>query len=369
MKFKLTNIVAVCLLLICGLSSFVNYNLMPDFSENRVLKKFPNSMNADFPRGFSDFISDNFLLRKPLMSLFFKIKIKLFNSDLGLPISIGEDGWVFIREEIPFHQKTVIPDQILLDKIRNSLDAWCSYSNQHGAKFYFLIGPNKSTIYPEKMNSRFLQLNNESFIDQIKRQNYQCEFEILDVRELLINNKEHNLYYKWGTHWNDFAGSLVWNKIKSDILKSEPKIIWPTTPKTELTMRPAHPLEDSVWGWFGQSDPNLEQIPLISYQNSNQPIHTVTKNEIKVFAIGDSFLQYMFNSAKVVFPSYLSFNLDSENVVFENLNRDSNAWLVKAYGEKLKIDPIDLYKPNVVIFESVERNLHSVGDIPRPANR
>lgn len=365
-KHKLINILFIFFLVLCGILTFIKYDLMPKFSENRVLNKLPTEINVNFPKIFSNFVGDNFGFRKPLLALFFNIKLKVLNSDLGLPVTLGEDGWVFIREEIPFHQKTIKPDPIMLEAIRANLDLWCSYSKENGAEFYFLIGPNKSTIYPEKMNSRFLVSNNESFVDIIKGLDYKCKFRIIDVRESLMNNKEFNLYYRWGTHWNDLAGQIVWTQIKKDIQKNQPSVIWPITNQTETFMRPARPLEDSAWAWFGQADPFVDMIPEVRLSSSVQTTNIPGASEVKVFAIGDSFLQFMFNSAKVIFPNYFVSDMDTENIVYEDLNKKTYAWLLKGYGEKLKLDAVPIFKPNIVILEVVERNLNTLSTLKRP---
>jgi hypothetical protein len=366
LKHKLINIVFIFALVLCGVLTFVKYDLMPYFSENRVLNKLPTEINTTFPTAFSSFVGDNFGFRKPLLASFFNIKMKILNSDLGLPVTLGEDGWLFIREEIPFYQKTIKPDLLTLESFRNNLDLWCEYSKENGAEFYLLIGPNKSTIYPEKMNNKFSLSNNDSMIDIVKGLDYKCNFQIIDVRELLINNKTSNLYYKWGTHWNDSAGQIVWTQIKKDIQKKQPLLIWPMNNQTETRLRPARPLEDSAWAWFGQNDPFVDLIPEVRSLNSARPLHAPDANEIKVLAIGDSFLQFMFNSAKVLFPYYFVSDLDTENIVYEDINKSTYAWLFKGYGKNLNLDAVPIYRPNVVILEVVERNLQLLSSLKRP---
>lgn len=254
----------------------------------------------------------------------------------------------------------------MLDKIKENLDQWCDFSKKNGANFYLLIGPNKSTIYPEKMSRGLYITENDSFFDSIKKIKYTCKFTIIDVRDTLLNNKDKKLYYKWGTHWNDLAGMLVWDRVKYEIEKNQPYVKWPTPPSVELVQRKARSNEDSAWAWFGQTDPSVESVPEVHYSLTEKQMGVRKYTEIKIFAIGDSFLQFMTNAAKTVFPEYIAVSNDSGQIRYDEFDKNSYAWLIKAYGVSLNIDAISMYRPNVVMLEVVERNLHTLGSLERP---
>lgn len=373
---KYSQIVLIVLfglsIMLGSVGCFIQHDLMPSFREQRNLASFPSSeriksMN-DVPQLITQFIADNFGFRKPLLSTFFKLRLDLLHADLGLPALLGEDGWIFVEGEVPSLRRQDILNATQASRIRDRLDAWCEYAHQNGAELVFFIGPNKSTIYPEKF-PRYFQIfsNHPSVLDQVYGLDFRCNFIKVDLRKTLFQNRQELLYYKWGTHWNDRAAELAWNKIKETISDHDPELRWPIIESKNL-MRPARPAEDSVWQWYGRDDPAQIMLPKIEIT----PITTInTKGgkhakHVKLLVFGDSFLQFMLSTASIVANKYSAWVLgEGEQLKIQGDDVTKDAWMIVA-GYQRKIEIMNEFKPNFVIIEIVEGSILSIADLPLP---
>jgi hypothetical protein len=360
--------------LLLGLfGSFVKRDLMPNFREERNLSKFP-SFNKIFPieqlpLSITKFAADNFGFRKQLLSMYFRFRLKVLDADVGLRSLLGHDSWLFVDGEIPLFRNQDLLGTVQAERIRQRLDAWCEYAQQNGAKFVFFVGPNKSTIYPDKLPAYLDKFrNHRSLLEQVYALEFKCPFIKIDLRDTLIRNNNELLYYKWGTHWNDRAAQLSWNHIKEQISANEPNLSWPET-RTTLSYRPARPLEDSMWQWFGMDDPHTVMLPTIEMTTSPE-FDTVGQrdaNRARMLIFGDSFLQFMFHTARIVADDYSTWVLHAgEHFKFQSEDTKKDAWLITVLGDQWNIELMKNLKPNFVMLEVVERNILSLADLPLP---
>lgn len=363
-----------CISLLLGLAgSFVKRDSMPNFREQRSLAPFP-TLGKDFsfhglPASLSKFAADNFGFRKPLISTYFKFRYKVLMADLGLPAQLGDDGWLFFDQEMPAFRHQDLLTDAQTEQIRNNLDAWCEYSHQRGAELVFFIAPNKSTIYPEKVPPALVPFSkNPSLIDQFNAIDFRCRFVRVDLRNPLLHNRDELLYYKWGTHWNDHAAQLAWNHIKDTVSAHVPDLRWPEV-RSSMSYRPARPLEDSMWQWFGLDDPYTVRMPVITFAPVSEAGTGAggRKHQAKMLVFGDSFLESMFSTAHVVANNYSSFVLRAgDKFSYRTNDAGKDAWLIAVFGAQRNIELMNLLQPNLVMLEVVERNVSSLADLPLP---
>jgi hypothetical protein len=92
------------------------------------------------------------------------------------------------------------------------LDAWCqalegrtAWWRQRGATYLFVITPNKSTIYPEKLSGFFQGQLKPGKLDQLMEhlRKRGCRAPVLDLRPVLLQAKAQHLVYRaTDSHWN-----------------------------------------------------------------------------------------------------------------------------------------------------------------------
>lgn len=154
----------------------------------------------------------------------------------------GKDGWLFLGND---YNKTIDalrgadmdgpPRQYLFNLIHNLADN-CKEAN---IPFMVVIGPNKSTIYPEYLPD-WLQPVDSGVRNTLKASLEQKGISVFDPTPLLKSNKDKRLlYYRTDTHWNILAGSLVYNELKN-FINSQFQLDFPPLPPHILDDGPTH---------------------------------------------------------------------------------------------------------------------------------
>jgi hypothetical protein len=352
--------------------TFLPISSPKDFHENRLLARAPVLDDFRNPSGLpkiaNSYIADNFGLRERFLQAYFWFRLKLIRSDLGLPSLIGKNGWLFIREDVSDFRRQAPFDNQQLQRIHARLIAWCLYTHQRNAEFAFFLGPNKSTIYPEMMPTYLTTFDRTSRFDQLLAVGSGCQFPIIDLRPVLLDHKDQLLYYKWGTHWNDAAGQLVWNLIRSSV---SPRLRWIATPPT-VSYRAAIAGEDSMWPWYGLSDPASVMLPVIRF--STPPIEEAraegvgpTGDErVKLLFFGDSFMQYIqdLTSGYAGSSSFLLIGKEHDLKMADTPQKD--AWLIMGSPKEYRLELMNHFKPNLVLLEIVERSSTALLDLRPP---
>lgn len=88
-----------------------------------------------------------------------------------------------------------------------------TWYEERGIKFIIVIAPNKHTVYKEKL-PRWVEYKEKTITDDILKYSHKNNINILDLRDFLISKKSDKklLYYKYGTHWNYYGASLGYEK-------------------------------------------------------------------------------------------------------------------------------------------------------------
>lgn len=144
-------------------------------------------------------------------------------------VYVGRDGWLFYTDSIDNYLGNDLYSSTMLKRIANMLQTRADWCEENGMTFYFMIAPNKNTIYPEKMMSSMKE-GEQKRIDQVY--DYLAEnttVKTIDVRDALIAEKTANptvdLYYPLDTHWNNHGGFIAYQTIMDTIQKDYPNAI------------------------------------------------------------------------------------------------------------------------------------------------
>ena len=144
-------------------------------------------------------------------------------------VYVGRGGWMFYTDSINNFLGTDLYSSTMLKRIANMLQKRSDWCEENGITFYFMIAPNKNTIYPEKMMSSMKQ-GEEKRIDQVY--DYlaaNTTVKTIDVRDALTAEKNANpevdLYYPLDTHWNNHGGFIAYQTVMDTIRKDFPTAV------------------------------------------------------------------------------------------------------------------------------------------------
>ncbi len=199
--------------------------------ENRILASRPelNIGKLDpYPKSYEKFINDHFPYRGELVKVYSRMNFHLFNkSPLPDKAIIGEDGWLFMSEEkLDIHMGKKLFTEVELSKYEKELVLRKEYCEKNGIKFYFVIIPQKHSVYSEKLPYRYQNITGEKLKSQLidylnKKGNIEC----IDLEECLVNAKsKFDVFRKNDNHWNDFGAFTSVNEITNKIKKDFPEI-------------------------------------------------------------------------------------------------------------------------------------------------
>ncbi|WP_420266273.1 alginate O-acetyltransferase AlgX-related protein [Candidatus Magnetominusculus dajiuhuensis] len=350
------------------LSTFLMITYKVNISEQRTLASNPRLSIANlakFPDQYTQYFEDNFGFRDMLIRWNNRFKVTfLKNSPIPEQVIFGRDGWLYMtalktledyRGNAPFTQ-----DELL--RIRRVLLARQRWLRDRGINYYLLIPPNKETIYPEYLPDYINKVGNMTRIDQIIGLMDNPTFNIIDLRDTLINAKHKGrLYFKTDTHWNSYGAFWGYQKIISTLGKDYPRLV----PMDISGFKVSHSVKSggdlyrllSVSDLY--TDDKMDFKPLSLYKSRDAVpgdyINTYRnpENPLIVKEVNDSGLPKI-----VVFRD--SFFMHPLSFFAEHFRRSVYVWT-----REFDTDIIEKEKPDIVITEIVERNLYTLKDAVR----
>jgi hypothetical protein len=217
MKFVL-SIFLTAFLLVTGVAVYV----LPDddfiLLERRARATLPGAPRVtrggliEFFRGMDMFYADNIPFRERLIGavsrLFFLVGDNV-NMDRCFR---GKDDWLFLGNYYDHGVDKVSGVARLSEKeLRKKTDKYAKAAaafRDRGVPFYLMIGPNKSSIYPEKLPD-IVRPSGRQYIRPLLDALNAAGVRTVDPTRALVQAKSDRLlYYRTDTHWNN-AGSWV----------------------------------------------------------------------------------------------------------------------------------------------------------------
>ncbi len=103
-----------------------------------------------------------------------------------------------------------------------------NWAESHGKKFYFVIAPNKNTVYPDYMPEGYTMASYRRY-DQFVELLQSAGITAVDLRGTMAaavqEVPERNLYYKYDTHWNNHAGYFAYRAAMDMVRSDFPNVV------------------------------------------------------------------------------------------------------------------------------------------------
>jgi len=319
---------------------------LPTLENNNIFKYFGD---------FDNYYSKEFNGRNMYYSSISALKYKLFGTSAKREsVLTGKDGFLFLGNNAGHIVDETLGLNVFSDReikqIQKRVLSTSRWMKKNDIRFYMMIAPNKHTIYPEKLPFK-VDTNRLTKIDQIA--------EIIDdtkhvtpieLKESLIRAKNRGLvYHKTDTHWNTFGAYFAYWKIMNVLNEDFPGEFRPISLKNmKQTKREGrtlglsrmlnYPIEETTKEVKIRKPRSIEQAPELNMKrraNTKAEIrYKAPKKKRKAVIIRDSFSAALVDFLKEHF----------EEVVF-------------IWASKIDEDIILKEKPDIVIYEIVERNV------------
>ncbi len=376
--FSLVFVVAICLPFIGRLfmapdaiSKWENRNLNP-MPSLEILSEGP-SVYRD---AFESFFDDQFGFRQQLLYLNKRIKLAAGVSPHKDAI-LANDGWLFHSPGRTLDQnRGAMPmPPVLLDGFRTEFSRLWEELEKRGIAFVLMIAPEKHTIYREYLPKSIKYLG-PSWRFQLAGLLNQGDMPFVDPTDALLAKKGGDLplYYKTDSHWNCYGAFLAYQELM-DVIEAMPAIRSRRVHPGDVRLRiKTHPSGlDIAQNLIGMPqmfrEPNYttctvrEQAPL---QVTNMSDGSVGDREQEVFWAHTHWRMRQIppdstSRVLVVRDSYFTALVHFLNQTFAEVHY--------VHHEGLKFDwkLIDQIKPDLVIYEFVERVLYASPALFEPA--
>ncbi len=356
--------------------------------ENRVLAKVPSlprrfSDVLSYPGKFEDYYKDHFGLRAPLLAITTTLKLASGVTANSVSLS-GKDSWIFLnRLTLTQRLQQALPltdnELVLFATGMNNVDTRLS---SNGITFVHFAAPEKESIYPEYLPPG-INLATPTPLDQINRA-MAGSAAYIDVKKILLEEKTRRpdkiLYHEIDTHWNCWGAYLGYRAVVNEGLIQRGATV-PVVGDTEFVFRDVsefdkrNPLSTHFWlSSIPQKDTAfeclLDKSPLVEMHLQNTPHGDEDMPNIN----GESAIPDAdFLSSDVMFKPWKSSDRRGNATLRAIVIRDSFAsrlapYFSRSFSEVIYIHHkmlglaklgrlIDVFDPDVVIYEYAERNL------------
>lgn len=234
MKVLKEILVSVSFMVIIVLPIFDSVsNIIPSekINENRALKTMPVfdiTLLDSFPQAYDEYYTDNFELRNQFLLFNSKLKVEIFNvPPINSKAIIGSNGWMYLLKSMNdvYQGKNIVNDD-KLKRYYNIFKYRKDFLDSINCKYYVVIAPTKTTVYPEflplsQQNTGKTSLTNQivNLLDTVNGLTF------IDLRSVLINVKDSiRLFNKTDTHWNAYGSYIAYNAIMETISIDFPKL-------------------------------------------------------------------------------------------------------------------------------------------------
>ncbi|MBL0687570.1 MAG: hypothetical protein JJV94_07075 [Sulfurospirillum sp.] len=292
-------------------------------------------------------------------------------------VIIGKNDFLFLGNK---YSKVLHKTQGIYKYKEKDIDNWTNklkgiqtWYEDRGIKFVIVIAPNKHSVYKDKL-PRWINNDNITITDTIMDYSRKKDINILDLREILTMNKtkyDNLLYLKTDTHWNGLGASIGYNETINFINKKY-QMSYDYVPfeytyhddrgkdlsnflKISNILPNNH--EESIWFKFNKNHD-------VCIGNIDKKTHQLKKCKVKDnprFSINGQ-PQYTINdkpinkqNALILCDSFGTHNSQLYNASFNNVWKFHHGHI---YGNRLS-DFVTKHKPDIVIYQVVERALYS----------
>ena len=186
--------------------------------ENRKLSEFPEltnkdgSVNLEWPSQFETYLSEHFAFRQELVTLDSLEKAYVFKTSSNDKVIVGDNNWLYFSSTLDEYLSMNTLSERRINNTAKTLQLIQNYAQNRGAEFLFITAPNKNTVYPENMPSRYIKSNDPNNLEKLNAVLDDYSVETIDLTEL-FSQQDKVLYHSRDSHWTNEGAVLVHNAI------------------------------------------------------------------------------------------------------------------------------------------------------------
>ena len=347
------NIIAVSFIVI--IFSMFSLNILCNNAEELISSAVNEVKNSNYStkkeqirglvKNLENKYNDNIVLKKELGVPTNLLDYTLFDRIESNASLVGKDKWMFYKttydgKPLDDYEGINIYTDDQMSQITQNIKNAKDYYNSLGIDFQLMICPNKEQVYSEYMPIDIKVTNTEKKADKLIKYLKSNNIDVIDPKPELLQYKDSaQVYYKNDTHWNNL-GAFIGAQHINEALLGNRESFDPANIIEEGTAKKCDLLKilglsllnkDKEYNYIS----NVNNVN-VEYTAVNENLDHYSSNaasDKKVLLIGDSFrwalqhwMPYYYSSVDFIHRDYFTRDL------------------------------IDQLKPDVIIYEVVERH-------------
>ena len=303
---------------------------------------------------------NTFILRETFVRWHGEAKVNWFKTSSSRDVVLGKQGWLFYTgdESIQDFRHLYPSSPKQLESMRAIFQEMHDRLATRGIKFLVVVAPDKHSIYPEFMPDTLRQLKGQSRLDQLAQiMKKQSLINFLDLRPTLLDARKSRLvYHANDTHWNDYGSFAAYQATATRLKAWYPqlKIASLQDYKVETIWRKGGDLT-RLLGLRKETPTRYQSLRAISKNR------IATEQKIQPPSLNDSFQSgILTRSRNGEIPRAIFFGdsfSDTKLRPFLAQHFKEGHWYRFGQRRTIYFDLVDRIKPDLVIFETAQRQL------------
>lgn len=323
--------------------------------ENRKLADKPTINNIDdlfdITFNYQNYFEDHTPFKADVVRYTNYINVKLFNVIDSNDIILGKNSWLFYKGAGT--DVNTISDYIGLERfssdeleeVARDCEEVSAKLEEKGIEFSIMVCPNKEHIYYDYLGGEITRVNDVSKAEQLiayMQENTDVNV-IYPIDDLLAYKSRYQVYYKYDTHWNLLGGFIGTRNILQNYGIEEDSI-------DNYKVIDSSSISGDLAGMLNMEDyfDDDKYFRLDGYKDDITVSEEEPYTEVNVYtsnALDERTIMIVRDSFGEALMEYIPKNF--QKVIF-------------IYKGRFKKEYIDEYKPDIVIYESVERLIDSL---------
>ncbi len=172
----------------------------------------------EYPSKYESYFNDHFGFRNWFINWHNHMKVQWLGSVSSPKVIKGKNDWFFCtgNRTLDYCCQATQPFSLLeLARWQEILEEWRDRLAERGTRFLLVLAPNKHTIYPEYLPDWVKKIGDKSRLEQlVEHLKEHSNIEVLDLRPAFLEGKKRGrLYHRTDTHWNDYGAYIAYREI------------------------------------------------------------------------------------------------------------------------------------------------------------
>ncbi len=231
-------------------------------------------------------------------------------------VLVGYDNYFFYKDTLNDFVGNGVLANSLYEKAVADLKERNDWVEANGMKFYFVIAPNKNTVYPDYMPEGYTIAEYRRY-DQFVQLLSDAGITAVDLRETMANavkaNPQENLYYKYDTHWNNHAGYHAYRTAMDLIDNDFPNVVIHDRSEYQINYTETY-MKDLCW-YTGNYDRITDYGPVYTLKSGKTARLSWKSDAVKYGQYQFSYIDEQGYSDRLVYFQYINeYNTGAPNI-------------------------------------------------------